>query len=355
LLKIPSALQKAALLCVSSVVALLFAELLLRLFVPIRAVGPSFTAYDPVYGKRLKESFSGERVTPEFTMRFSTNSYGFRGSEPQSFPEHPILFLGDSFTMGYGVNDGEEFPALIHKALMQRDGKEGTPIVNAGMGDNGQGWWLKFLRREGKRYHPRLLVLQICANDFEDNVRERLFEFSGADELQELQIPPISRVRRIQNCIDAVPCLAYSYVVGLGNQLRWLYATQHVFSSDQSEGHDVSNRDNLTLQLLESIIRMSEHEGWPMIVMIIGVEGSRLQALEKLFRQHYVMVICMPDKKARPDLYYHIDGHWNAQGHALAAEMILQELERIRMFTSIFTTPSLSKGKKYFSIKQYER
>src|SRR6516164_6525617 len=96
----------AALLAGSLAVSLCAAEVALRFFFPSREIGPSFTVYDPYYGKRNKANASIPRPGLEFTMRFTTNSLGFRGPEPDEFPIHPILFLGDSFTMGFGVNDG---------------------------------------------------------------------------------------------------------------------------------------------------------------------------------------------------------------------------------------------------------
>lgn len=324
-MKMSSVLQKIILLSASLVVAFLLAELILRFFVPVRAIGPSFTSYDSVYGKRLKKNFWGMRITPEFTMLFSTNSLGFRGPEPEFFPEQPILFLGDSFTMGYGVNDGDEFPELVRKKMMQRDGRAAAPVINAGMGDNGQGWWLKFLRREGKIYKPLHVVLQISANDFEDNVKESLFKLSDTGELKELQIPPVSLSRSVQNLIDAIPGLSYSYIIGLGNQVRWFYARKHLSSIEHTE-KQTSSTDNLTLHLLDAVIRICEQEDWPVMAIVIGVEGSRLQLLEACFKQHNIKVIHTPDKKIRPDLYYKNDGHWNKQGHELAAEMILEKL-----------------------------
>src|SRR4029077_19339562 len=109
----------------SAAATLALCELVARLAVTVRNVGPSFTTFDPVYGKRLKRSFACWRITPEFAMHFATNSYGFRGVEPPAPPEHAIVFLGDSFTMGYGVSDGEEFPALIAQAVDH-------PVINAG-------------------------------------------------------------------------------------------------------------------------------------------------------------------------------------------------------------------------------
>ena len=43
-------------------------------FVPVRNVGPSFSIYDPVYGKTLRKGLRCRRIAPEFTMSFSTNA-----------------------------------------------------------------------------------------------------------------------------------------------------------------------------------------------------------------------------------------------------------------------------------------
>ena len=112
--------KRLALALAGAAMGLVLAELGVRAFVTVRNVGPSFTVFDPVYGKTLKRSFSCRRMTPEFTMRFTTNSLGFRGPEPERFPRRPILFIGDSFTMGYGVDDGQEFPAVVSRTFGAR-------------------------------------------------------------------------------------------------------------------------------------------------------------------------------------------------------------------------------------------
>jgi hypothetical protein len=188
--------KNLALSLIALLVGIGISELIVRSFVQVRDVGPSFTVYDPLYGQTLKKSFSARRITPEFTMRFTTNSDGFRGPELGMLSSRPILFLGDSFTMGYGVNDGEEFPAPVRAALSQR-GSKMVSVINAGVGNSGNGRWAKFLRAEARRYNPALVVLQIHANDFGDNIRERLFELSPAGELIELPVSSVGGERRI--------------------------------------------------------------------------------------------------------------------------------------------------------------
>jgi hypothetical protein len=191
------------------------AEIVVRLFIPVRDVGPSFTVYDPVFGKRIKATFSGERITPEFRMRLSTNSRGFRGPEPDRPPRSPIVFLGDSFTLGYGVSDGEEYPALIAAEFRRRYGDAAPQIVNAAIGDSGNGFWVKFLRGEATTMRPRLVVMQVFENDFSDNVNEKLFAWKRGESLRELPVQAPGATRKLQLVIEAIPGLSYSYLVGL--------------------------------------------------------------------------------------------------------------------------------------------
>jgi len=76
-----------------------------------------------------------------------------------------VLFLGDSMTFGYGVSEGEDFPALVRSALERGRTDAPIPVINAGVGASGTGHWVKYLSREAPRLSPRLVVLQAHAND----------------------------------------------------------------------------------------------------------------------------------------------------------------------------------------------
>ena len=92
-----------------------------------------------------------------------------------------MFFIGDSYTMGYGVSDGEEFPELVRRELVAR--RLEIPVFNAGTGDTGNGRWVKFLRNEGGRLNPRLVILQVSENDFADNLKEGLFAIAPSGDL----------------------------------------------------------------------------------------------------------------------------------------------------------------------------
>jgi hypothetical protein len=322
---------------VLSLVALLVgigtSELIVRSFVQVRDVGPSFTVYDPRYGQTLKKSFSAWRITPEFTMRFTTNLDGFRGPELGMLSSRPILFLGDSFTMGYGVNDGEEFPALVRSTLSHRSSKM-VSVINAGVGNSGNGRWVKFLRAEAKGFNPRLVVFQIHANDFGDNIRERLFELSPTGELIELPVSTVSAERRIQSLVEGIPGLGHSYLIGLSRQVSWpTHSSYHDLDAEDLPANSdrTSLEEQLLFRLLEEVLTMSREQGWQVLAVLVDIPDERLAEMAKFFSVRDVLTVVIPPKQDRPDLYYKVDGHWNASGHRFTADRILEAMEKLHI------------------------
>jgi lysophospholipase L1-like esterase len=321
-------LKRLALLACALCISLLVGELLVRWLVKVRNVGPSFTVAHGSHGKQLKRSFSCWRITPEFTMKFSTNSLGFRGPEPASFPKRGILFLGDSFTMGYGVSDGEEFPALVAQAMVSKSKTASLPVINAGMGATGNGRWVKFLRDEAPQYEPRAIVLQFCSNDFDDNQGEGMFTLESA-VLQEHPERVDSRAKRaVQTVVEAIPGLAYSHLLGLLRQTGGGGATV----DGPAAGETVPDV-RLTCAILQRAVSICRERNWPVLVLMADLDGSAIAALKECCQRIDVPVLEVPSKKERPDLYYRLDGHWNQAGHRYGADLVLKWLTSLKLIS----------------------
>jgi len=327
-------LQNTTMLFLSGIVALIAGEACVRLFVPVRNVGPTFSSYHPYYGKVLKRNFSCIRVAPEFTMQFTTNSYGHRGPEPESFPAHPILFLGDSFTSGYGVNDGEEFPDLIRVELERRNRSPHIPVVNAGSGNTGNGYPLRFLKTEGAAYDPRLVVLEFCGNDFFDNVNEGIYTLDTSGQLNEDTTVHLQEdARKVQQIIEAIPGLAYSHLVGLARQA---YADRTTSDTNEASAGPIDTTlpsDALTYRLVGEVLALCRREAWPVVFLIIDTGETRRERLRSLCAGYGVPVLVPPSKAKRPELYYAIDGHWKAAGHRVVKDMLMNLFERDSLFS----------------------
>jgi lysophospholipase L1-like esterase len=123
---------------------------------------------DAVAGYRLAPDFSGTIERAGHVTEFSSNSLGLRGDElgPKDGPR--ILALGDSFTWGWGVPQGEEW---IHWAgrELERAGVE-VETINGGVNGYGTESALRLLERIGPDVQPDIVLLGFFANDYTDNL-----------------------------------------------------------------------------------------------------------------------------------------------------------------------------------------
>ena len=144
-------------------------EIALRLFYPQESLLPRW-AFSPEYCSSV---YPWVRMVHERAGRwkfiYTINEDGYRGpralvSSKALVPT--VIVLGDSYTFGAGVNDGEEYAAVLGD-LLQGAGR----VVNLGVG----GWGLtQEIRRFydfGIRFAPSVVVLQSSANDPQDDLR----------------------------------------------------------------------------------------------------------------------------------------------------------------------------------------
>lgn len=316
--------MKVAALALSTLAALALAEIASRWFVPVREVGESFSIYDPVLGKRHKPNLVSSRWTQEFTMHLSTNSLGQRGPEPvlgNGDAGTRILFVGDSFTEGYGVDDGEEFPQLVGRQLSNRVIR--AEVVNEGVGDTGTGRALRLVRSYATKA-PRgtILVYQFSMNDFDDDVRDGFFRLDSNGSLVEGATPvPLSFLRKVQPVIDSIPGLSQSHFFAALVQVA-RSSSRPARRDPAPSPTSATKREALTLRLIAEIISTARSSGWHAVVLVADAPTAVAQRIGEVARAGSAAFVSIPPKSERPDLYYRIDGHWNRAGHAEVAARV---------------------------------
>ena len=117
------------------------------LHVPDRALGYRYRA-------NLDVSLQGH---PDFSFHLRTNARGLRNGHPDE-PVAAVL-VGDSFALGYGVEELDTWAALLG-AL------SGAEVANLGVGGFGSIRVLRLLQAEGMRLQPRLVLWQFFEDDF---------------------------------------------------------------------------------------------------------------------------------------------------------------------------------------------
>ena len=124
-------MRSLLLIICSSILAILACEGLLRLALgDILAAGPDVLnkrslTYAPNMNLRFKYL--------EWDVNVDTNELGFRETLDLDTTEKVVLFLGDSFTEGWGVEAGKSYPARVGESLSQGTPRMGT--YNAGIAE----------------------------------------------------------------------------------------------------------------------------------------------------------------------------------------------------------------------------
>jgi hypothetical protein len=125
-----------------------------------------FDVYHPTRGWALRPGLSHAKAFDNKTL--SSNSRGLRGSSDHAY-EKPlgtlrILTFGDSFTFGEEVGDDQTWPYLLEKLL------PGSEVINFGVHGYGHDQMLLYLREEGIKYHPDIVILGFLSMDMERNM-----------------------------------------------------------------------------------------------------------------------------------------------------------------------------------------
>jgi hypothetical protein len=155
-------------------------------------VGYFFDEYHPTRGWALKPGLRDLTVFGD--KRLSSNSRGVRGAAEHGLEREAgrtrIVVLGDSFTFGEEVSDAETWAARLQALAPE------TEVLNLGVHGYGHDQMLVYLREEGIRYKPDVVLLgfvhvDMARNllDFRDYAKPRFQLKEGRLELRSSPVP----------------------------------------------------------------------------------------------------------------------------------------------------------------------
>jgi len=173
-------------------------------------------------------------------------------------------------------------------------------VINYGVGNTGNGRWIKILERDAVQYDPKLVVLQFCDNDFGDNVRERLYEVRNDRTLVELPVSMPSMVQRFAMWVDTVPLVSYSRLVSLGREvITWMAGQQGESVPTASPQPRVE--DELTYAIVRRALAISAERRWPVVMLtVLGERPDRHHRLKALADEADVPLVEAPDPSTTP-------------------------------------------------------
>jgi hypothetical protein len=150
----------------SGVLALLVLEGSVRLLWPQRPF-EDWIAPDARYGHLYKANDHFQYPFPKsgYVMDVRTNSLGFRDDEPVPAKEgqKTVLFLGDSYTMGFALDVENRFDRKL--AQRCRDKGKDFRFINAGVDGWGTVQASRYAQDHFEVLRPDIVVLTFCEND----------------------------------------------------------------------------------------------------------------------------------------------------------------------------------------------
>jgi hypothetical protein len=344
-------LRLCALLC-GIAGAILLGELALRIggFSPIH-VNPlnSFHEPHPLVGYRGKPNFSGRFRRAEFDANIEHDENGFRKQERRHSKEkskHQVLIFGDSFTWGWGVDQGKVFTDQMNTWMPDYH------IMNFGL--NASGTVQQFTIFEAlaqKMVQPGdTVVLAFVGNDFTDNV----IRFLRA-EVKDGQVRRVGPTRLLGTKGD----FDFKYVSYLYNYVVFSAAVVKATLEEKRARKklrkliDLNGKRNefvVAKHFLGEFNKLVEQRQARFLVVYVPQQGEMKETAElderdarneSTYRLAFqtcaetlqlrtldLLPYFLEAKQLRPAERFTFvrDKHWNENGHALAAKIIAENI-----------------------------
>jgi len=296
----------------------------------------------------------------------SYNSAGMRDREHTVVkPEgvFRVLVLGDSFMEAHQVPFEASFPSLVERELGEKTGKR-VEVVNASVSGWGTDHELKYLTSYGMEWKPDLIVVVMTLhNDISDNLEQRFHTIRNGALVD--QPPPTESFLRYPILQVKAFLATKSHAWVLLRRARRepevrVEASQlrsHVVEllTPAADEQIVKGLD-LTTRLLARMQALASSEGSRVVVVLlplaVQVSNDRFVEFARSMRKSprdfqidkpqrmmtnvgdhlgLAMIDLLPGFQegtahGNGPFYLEHDGHWNARGHKLAADLVADAL-----------------------------
>lgn len=281
--------------------------------------------WSPTRGWTLKPNL---RDIPFRGALVSSNARGIRGKRDYEL-EKPagvtrIVVLGDSFTFGEEVGDEETFAFHLERMIPNSE------VLNLGIHGYGHDQMLLYLKEEGVRYRPDIVLLGFMPDDMERNVlsfRDYAKPRFGLREGRlELLTGPILRPEETL-AAESRRSKFGDLLTMARSRYEWRTGRTSRFTRD------------LTWALLDEIKRVAESVQarpafayLPVYGEIPRVDGGLTFREREFFKYCEERRIVCPyvqpafREKAKQGVAFRVEGHWSPLEHLTAAEGLLSEL-----------------------------
>lgn len=278
------------------------------------------------YSFFVPDEMSGWRHPPSTRLSykeafFNTNHYGLRDVEPGTKTKPRILFLGDSFTWGWGIEDHERYTSLLQQKFPHHQ------LINAGITGYGTLQELYLLQALQADIKPDRVVLQLYNNDFEDNLEingvypHPYLDWQHAFALKNHPVEPKPWYRQLLDYLANETWFYRQLLHHLFGLMMKLPITWHEYTPEPDE---MAKQEGMKLSL-KMFYAYCDEMHMPVTVFVHGLSVEREHIVREVSLQHgssvYVLDDAFKNASERVDLG-DAHAHWNAYGNKLVAEFM---------------------------------
>jgi hypothetical protein len=286
-------------------------------------------------------------------MAVRTNEEGLRSSAGPPDGRPTILFVGDSFTFGWGVAEGQRFSEVLAEHLGDHQGK--VRVVNAGHWMYSFDQQLVLLKELVHRHRPIVVVQGFywlhVRTLFNHTLRRDPVGALRMVEASSLQVDGRGVLRFHSGWIDDPPLGSQALALAargiLNRDLRRQAATWVDYMrpgsttdaglwamTDDLIGETIAFLRDAGVAYVPFLIPSSvevggsgwSHVGWqgrePPSDIDVTLPARRLAAMFEKRETHAVNLMEPLRSRGGPALYYSRDGHWTERGHRVAGESL---------------------------------
>lgn len=278
------------------------------------------------YGKWNKPLAEAWMERLEYRMFVKINSKGLRDQEidyAKPAGKKRILFIGDSFTYGTGVTPEESFVKR-----METLNRGNIEAINGGAPSTATMRQVLFLREEGLRYHPDLVVLCFFQNDVQDNLDQQPPSEAG------MKLPKKPFVNRAVNKINF---LLEKTLYGRSAIFAAISFTKRNYLLPYTISKAEFNVTKVSLDQMDSLTRANQI---PLAVVYLPRREELTKPLSPAlipsilgayFKEKGIPYLNLYEKfqgrEDRSKIYFPYDTHFTSYGHQVVAEEIQEFLK----------------------------
>ncbi|MDP2374048.1 hypothetical protein [Reyranella sp.] len=302
--------------------------------------------------------------SPEFEMQVRTNEAGLRQGPiaPAAEDVATVLFIGDSFTFGWGVAEAERYSEVLARLVAEKRPGTRLRIVNAGHWMYASDQQLVLMNELIERYRPAVVVQGIYWMHIRTLFNHRLVRTPDGT-LQAVEDSKIKVSDRgvlklrsdwlerppLNSQLVAVVARAFLNRDVIERASEWVDYFRPGKTPDDALWaltDDIAGETIRTLQasgisylpfLVPTIVEVTGSNwaavGWkrpmPPTDIDISLPARRMATI---FAKHGTQIIEMAAPlrdRAGTGLYFPEDGHWTAKGHAAVAEILTPYLDHM--------------------------